>query len=66
MIMHRFCNGLSICPRQQSYRKDGQEFVVYCFKERRDAELFAMHFDGKQMTPDTRPPKYPNLPKRST
>jgi hypothetical protein len=63
MILHRFCNGLSLCPRRQSYRKDGQDFIVYCFAERSDAELFSMHFDGELMTAETRPPK---VPKRST
>jgi hypothetical protein len=31
----------------------------YCFKEKSDAQLFQMHFDGELMTPETRPPKYP-------
>ena len=47
MILHRFCNGLSVCPRHQSFRRDGQEFIVYCFKELSDAQLFQMHFDGE-------------------
>ena len=66
MIMHRFCNGLSVCPRHQHYRKDGQEFVVYCFNELSDAQLFQMHFDGELMTPETRPPRYPKVPRRTT
>lgn len=65
MILHRFCNGLSVCPRHQSYRKDGQDFIVYCFREKGDAELFQMHFDGELMTPETRPPKWPKIPKRT-
>ena len=36
MILHRFCNGLSLCPRRQHYRKGDTEFIVYCFKERSD------------------------------
>ncbi len=62
-ILHRFCNGLSLCPRHQSFRRDDRDLIVYCFKERSDAELFAMHFDGELMTPATRPPKYPKLPR---
>jgi hypothetical protein len=65
MILHRFCNGLSVCPRHQYFRRDGQEFVVYCFKELSDAELFQMPFDGELMTPQTRPPKFPKVPPRS-
>ena len=56
-ILHRFCRGLSVCPRHQSFRRDDQEFVVYCFRELCDAQLFQMHFDGEMMTPETRPPK---------
>ena len=66
MILHRFCNGLSVCPRHQSFRRDGQEFIVYCFKELSDAQLFQMHFDGEYMTPETRPPKYPKAVRRTT
>jgi len=40
MILHRFCNGLSVCPRHQHYRKDDREYVLYCFKEKSDAQLF--------------------------
>ena len=66
MILHRFCRGLSVCPRHQSFRRDDQEYIVYCFAERSDAELFQMHFDGKLMTPETRPPRYPKVPRRTT
>jgi hypothetical protein len=64
MILHRFCNGLSLCPRHQSFCRDGVDFIVYCFREHSDAELFAMHFDGELMTPATRPPKYQQPPRR--
>jgi hypothetical protein len=66
MILHRFCNGLSVCPRHQSYRKDGQEFVVYCFKELSDAQLFQMHFDVELMTAETRLPRYEKPARRTT
>ena len=65
-ILDRFCRGLSICPRHQGFRRDGREFIVYCFKELSDAELFAMPFDGEMMTPETRPPRYPKAPRRTT
>jgi hypothetical protein len=51
-ILHRFCNGLSLCPRHLSFYKGSTDFIVYCFRERADAELFAMHFDGELMTPE--------------
>jgi len=66
MILHRVGNGWSVCPRHQTYYKDRREFIVYCFKEKSDAQLFQMHFDGELMTPETRPPKYPKMPKRAT
>jgi hypothetical protein len=59
-ILHRFCNGLSLCPRHLSFYKGSTDFIVYCFRERADAELFAMHFDGELMTPETRPSRYPS------
>jgi hypothetical protein len=66
MILHRFCRGLSLCPRRQHYRKDGRDFVVYCFQTLSDAQLFQMHFDGELMTPQTRPPRFPRAPERTT
>jgi hypothetical protein len=57
MILHRFCRGLSICDRHQGYRReDGGEMIVYCFKERSDAEYFHMHFpNGEFVKPEERP-----------
>lgn len=49
IILHRFCRGLSVCPRHRSFRRDDKEYVVYCFSERSDAQYFAMHFDGELM-----------------
>ena len=66
MILHRFCNGLSVCPRHQNFLRDDQEYIVYCFKELSDAQLFQMHFDGELMTAETRQPRYPKVPRRTT
>lgn len=57
MILHRFCRGLSVCDRHQGYRRDdGGEMIVYCFKERSDAEYFHMHFpNGEFVKPEERP-----------
>ena len=49
IILHRFCRGLSVCPRHRIFRRDDKEYVVYCFSERSDAQYFAMHFDGELM-----------------
>lgn len=61
----RFCQGMSLCPRRQHYRKDDCEYVVFCFAEQRDAEYFQMHFGGELMTAKTRPPRYPKVPRHT-
>ena len=66
IIIDRFCRGLSVCPRRQGYRKDDTDYTVFCFSERHDAEFFQMHFDGKLMTPETRPPRWPKAARRTT
>jgi hypothetical protein len=56
MILHRFCRGLSVCDRHQGFRRDNEEWIVYCFKERSDAEYFHMHFpNGEFVKPEERP-----------
>ena len=66
IIVDRFCRGLSVCPRRQHYRKDGVDFIVFCFSELSDAQYFQMHFDGQLMTPETRPPRWPKAPRPTT
>jgi hypothetical protein len=65
VIIQRFCNGLSLCPRRQHYRKDGVEHLVFCFATKHDAEFFHVYFGGELMTPETRPPRYPKVPRRA-
>lgn len=58
IIIHRFCRGLSICPRHQSFRRDnGEEWICYCFAERSDAEYFITFFpNGEFVKPEDRLP----------
>ncbi len=51
-ILDRFCRGLSVCPRQQHYWRDGVEHIAYCFRERSDAEYVQMYFGGEFVDPN--------------
>lgn len=64
-IIDRFCRGLSICPRHHTFQRNGKEYVVYCFAAEGDADYFRIYFGGEPMTPETRPPKYPKVPRRT-
>lgn len=63
-IMERFCHGLNLCPRRQHFRRDDIEYIVFCFQTELDAGYFRTYFGGEPMTPSTRPPRYPKLPRR--
>ena len=76
----RFCEGLSLCSRAHSFSKDGQDFKVFCFADRLDAELSQERFGGRivlrkivrsgsRIPPGTRLPMCPGtgtIPKRLT
>jgi hypothetical protein len=49
------CNELSAPVRFHWFRHDDVDYVVNCFSDKRHAELFALRFGGKYMTPETRP-----------
>ena len=51
-----FCDGLSLCQRGHSFRREGQFYVVKCFAEKEDADRFVARFGGEYMTPSERPP----------
>src|SRR5262245_34045543 len=53
--VHRFCEGLSLCPRGHCFRRGNVDFVVFCFAVRADAELFQARFDGELVDPASRP-----------
>jgi len=50
-----FCEGLSLCPRTHSFRRDDEDMIVFCFAKRADAELFQARFGGKLIDPKNRP-----------
>lgn len=65
-IIERFCRGLTLCSRRQHFRRDGVEYIVFCFEQQMDAGYFQTYFGGEPMTPETRPPRYPKVPRRTT
>jgi hypothetical protein len=50
-----FCEGLSLCPRGHSFRRDDIDMTVFCFAERAHAEEFQSHFNGEFIDPKSRP-----------
>ena len=46
-VMHGFCEGLSLCPRGHSFKRDREWWNVFCFAERADAEKFKGRFGGE-------------------
>src|SRR5262245_17432325 len=56
MTARRFCEGegLSLCERGHSFRRDDRDYVVFCFAAREDAELFRQRFGGEITDPATR------------
>src|SRR5262249_48368907 len=52
-----FCEGegLSLCRRTHSLRRDDQDLVIFCFAQRQHAEQFRERFDGEFIDPKSRP-----------
>ena len=56
--IREFCRDLSLCPRGHFFYRDAVGFNVYCFADRKHAEMFCSHFDGEIIDPKDRP-KWP-------
>ncbi|MGE8944076.1 hypothetical protein ACO2I3_19395 [Leptospira interrogans] len=52
---------LGTAPRHHGYRRDHEDFIVYCFADEDPADIFAQAYDGQRMDPDTRP-RWPARP----
>ena len=50
LTTHYFCEGLSLCPRHGYFRHDDRDYVVFCFAEAADAELFRARFQGEMIS----------------
>jgi hypothetical protein len=44
----------SVAPRTFSMRRDGLDFVVFCFTKPQDAEAFCVQFGGERLVPHLR------------
>jgi hypothetical protein len=53
-----FCDGLSLCPRTHSFRRDDADMLVFCFALRAHADQFRDRFGGEVFDPKDRP-KWP-------
>jgi hypothetical protein len=58
VTIHLCCEDLSLCPRGHSFYRDGTDFNVFCFAERRHVEEFRKRFGGEFIDPKDRP-KWP-------
>ena len=47
---HYFCEGLSLCPRHGYFRRDDRDYVVFCFADAADAEVFCERFNGEMIS----------------
>jgi hypothetical protein len=54
-IIDAFTRNLSRCPRGHAFRRDGHDYVVFCFAVATDAALFRERFDGEMVDPEIRP-----------
>ncbi len=39
-VIHEFCRGLSLCPRNHTVRRDDVTYIVFCFAKPSHAERF--------------------------
>jgi hypothetical protein len=52
-IVHSSAATLSVAPPTYSMRRDGLDFVVFCFAKPEDAKAFCEQFGGERL-PETR------------
>jgi hypothetical protein len=52
MPMYALAKTLSGAPRPCHQRRDGHDFVVFCFAMSEDAQAFAERFGGERLTRD--------------
>ncbi len=58
VFIRAFCEGLSLCQRTHSFRRDYTDMLVFCFAERAHADQFKQRFGGELIDPKDRP-KWP-------
>jgi hypothetical protein len=50
-VVNDFARGLSVAPRTYSFRRNDVDYVVFCFPEPVDAEVFCQRFGGDRLEP---------------
>jgi hypothetical protein len=65
LTIRLFCEPLSLCPPPQSFRRDDQDMVGFCFAERAHAEQFQARFGGDLHDPKDRAEVVGIKPQRS-
>lgn len=50
--VRRFCTDKPAARRRYFARRNGQEFLTWCFRMRRHAQAFARRFGGRYITPE--------------
>jgi hypothetical protein len=53
-VIHEFCGGLSLCPRNHTVHRDDVAYVVFCFADASHAERFRERFGGERFDPKDR------------
>jgi hypothetical protein len=53
-VIHEFCRGLSLCPRNHTVQRDDVTYIVFCFGEPSHAVLFRERFGGEPFDPKDR------------
>lgn len=48
---HAYCKDLSLCQRGHFFRRDGSDWVVFCFAEKAHADMFKTEFSGEDFDP---------------
>jgi hypothetical protein len=58
VTLRLYYEGLSLCPRGHTFRRDDIDMTVFCFAERGHADQFQNRFGGEFIDPKSRP-KWP-------
>jgi hypothetical protein len=53
-VIHEFCRGLSLYPRNHTVRRDDVTYIVFCFAKPSHAERFRERFGGERFDPEDR------------
>jgi hypothetical protein len=47
--VHGFCKDISLCPRGHYFWRDDVGFNVFCYSEKKHAEMFCERFGGEMI-----------------